>query len=217
MAGRRSISSLRTAGGVLGWFGVRPRPGQGLRLESGRIYLRRPRDSDFEAWTSLRAGSREFLAPWEPTWSKAALSRAAFRRRLHQYAEDWRDASGYNFLIFRAEDDALLGAINLSNVRRGIVQAGTLGYWMGASFTGQGYMTEALQCMLRYAFDRLELHRVEAACLPHNTASEALLRKGGFRLEGHARKYLRIDGKWQDHLIFAILREDRAGASPGPA
>lgn len=186
------------------------------RVSHGRVYLRRPRDGDWKEWSNLRAASRAFLTPWEPTWPKDALTRAAFRRRLRQYAQDWREGSGYNFLIFRTDDDALLGGINLCYVRRGIVQGGSLGYWIGAPYARQGYMSEAMQCMLSFAFEQLELHRVEAACLPNNKASEALLRKSGFRQEGHARKYLRINGVWQDHLTFAILREDWEAGRPPP-
>ena len=101
-----------------------------------------------------------------------------------------------------------MGGINITNVRRGIALQGTLGYWIGAAFARQGYMTEAMRAMLAFAFTDLKLHRVEAACLPDNAASWALLLKCGFTEEGRARQYLRINGRWQDHLTFAILRED---------
>ncbi len=214
MAGRRSLIT-NPSDTVLRWFGVRPGVGGAGWLAYGRVYLCRPQDSDWQSWAKLRTASREFLTPWEPTWPKDALSQPAFHRRLRQYAEDWAESSGYNFLIFRIADEVLLGGINLSNVRRGIVQAGALGYWIGAPHAAQGYMTEAMQCMLRFAFDHLGLHRVKAACLLHNAASVALLHKSGFHQEGRARKYLLINGEWQDHLTFAILREDWAGgASP---
>ena len=100
----------------------------------------------------------------------------------------------------------MLGALTLSNVRRGVAQMATLGYWIGAPFARQGYMTDALQALLPFAFDHLHLHRVEAACLPRNDASIALLRRAGFEQEGLARSYLKINGAWQDHLLFARLR-----------
>jgi ribosomal-protein-alanine N-acetyltransferase len=213
----RSIFSSRSSGGVIRW--LRPQRGTSaaVRVGHGRVYLRRPRDADWKDWSSLRAASRAFLTPWEPTWPNDALTRAAFRRRLRQYTQDWREGSAYNFLIFRGHGDALLGGINLSNVRRGIVQGGSLGYWIGGPYARQGYMSEAMQCMLSFAFEHLDLHRVEAACLPDNAASRALLRKSGFRQEGRARKYLRINGVWQDHLTFAILREEWEAARPPPA
>jgi len=204
---------------VRGWFERRGEVGAGRSLRHGRVYIRHPRGSDWREWVQLRAASRSFLTPWEPTWPRDALTQAAFRRRLRQYAQDRRDGTGYSFLIFRAGDDALLGGINITNIRRGIVEAGSLGYWIGAPYAGHGYMSEAMHCMLRFAFERLGLHRVEAACLPNNAASRALLRKSGFKEEGLARKYLRIDGVWRDHQTFAILRDDwvlgrRAGLVP---
>ena len=202
---------------MIRWPAIRGDAEAGLVLRFGRVYLRPPRRGDWREWASLRAASREFLAPWEPTWARDALSRAAFRRRLRQYREELRGGVGYRFLAFRREDDTMLGGINLTNVRGGIIQAGNLGYWIGAPYAGQGYMTESMQCILVFAFDRLGLHRVEAACIPENTRSESLLRRAGFRLEGRAREYLRINGAWHDHLTFAILREDWEAATPPAA
>ena len=119
-----------------------------------------------------------------------------------------KGAAPLSFRIVEHQTFDLLGGINLTNVRRGIVQAGTLGYWIGASFARQGYMTEGMTAVLSFAFETLNLNRVEAACLPDNAASRALLEKCGFREEGRARKYLRINGMWQDHVLYGILRED---------
>jgi len=172
------------------------------------VYLRPPRYSDWRSWAALREQSRSFLVPWEPTWPADALSRAAFRRRQRLIALEWHEDSGYSFLIFRRADHKLLGGVTLSNVRRGIAQTASLGYWIGGPFAHQGYMTAALQCLLPFAFDRLGLHRIEAACLPHNEASRRLLEKIGFKQEGLARGYLRINGTWQDHVLYALLRDD---------
>ncbi len=179
---------------------------RGLRLRRGRVYLRYPVQRDWRAWSELRADSQAFLAPWEPTWAHDALSRGAFRRRLKAYRSEMRQGVTYSFLIFRAADDALLGGITLSNLRRGVAQAATLGYWIGAAHARQGYVTEALGAVLEYAFQHLGLHRVEAACLLGNEASRRLLLRCGFQDEGYAREYLRINGSWQDHQLFAILR-----------
>jgi ribosomal-protein-alanine N-acetyltransferase len=122
------------------------------------------------------------------------------------YWTEMRQGVTHSFLIFRAADDALLGGITLSNLRRGVSQTATLGYWIGAAHARQGYVTEALWATLEYAFQRLGLHRVEAACLADNEASRRLLLKSGFQEEGYAREYLRINGSWQDHQLFAILR-----------
>lgn len=179
-----------------------------LRLAGDRVFLRPPERGDYEAWATLRARSRGFLTPWEPTWPPDALSRSSYRTRLSRYAEDWRTDQGYNFLIFRCEDEALVGGVGMSNVRRGVAETASLGYWIGEPFARQRYMSAALPLVLDFAFNRLRLHRVEAACLPSNVPSRALLLRTGFRQEGYAHGYLLIDGKWQDHLLFAILYED---------
>lgn len=178
------------------------------RLTGAYVHLCPPRFSDWHAWADLRARSRDFLVPWEPAWSSDALGRAAYRRRLRHIALEWRDDAGYSFTIFRREDDALLGGVTLSNIRRGVAQAASLGYWIGAPFARQGFMTDALQTLLPFAFDRLGLHRIEAACLPHNAASRGLLMKIGFHEEGYARGYLKINGVWQDHVLYGLLRDD---------
>jgi len=177
-------------------------------LRGDRVLLRPPRRADWRQWAQLRALSRDHLTPWEPTWSADTLTRAAFRRRLDRYATDWVQDRGYAFFIFRGDDEALIGGITISNVRRGVSQSCAIGYWMGLPYTGQGYMTESVGVLCGFCFDQLALHRVEAACLPHNAASRTVLEHAGFVQEGMARKYLRIAGRWQDHLLFSRLRED---------
>jgi len=181
---------------------------RGNRLQSARLYLEPPRYRDWRAWADLRAASRDFLVPWEPTWQPDALARAAYRRRLRQTALEWHSDTGYGFFIFRRDDGALMGGATLSNVRRGVAQAASLGYWIGAPYARQGHMAEALGCLLPFAFDRLGLHRIEAACLIGNEASRKLLLRAGFQQEGLARRYLLINGEWADHLLFALLKEE---------
>ncbi len=178
-----------------------------FRLTGERVYLRAPERGDWEAWAALRSRSRAFLEPWEPSWPVDALSRLSYRSRVARYVEDWRTDQAYNFFIF-SHDDELVGGIGLSNVRRGVSETASLGYWIGEPFARQGLMTAALPLVLNFSFDRLRLHRVEAACLPTNVPSRALLIRIGFQQEGYARQYLCIAGKWQDHLLFAILRDD---------
>ena len=190
---------------LAGFFAVHP---PSVRLEGERVMLRPPDRGDWAIWSELRSASRAFLQPWEPAWSDDAVGKAAFRRRLARYALDWRDDEGYAFFVFDSHGDELVGGISLSNVRRGVAESASLGYWIGERFARQGYMTEALRLMLGFAFDRLRLHRVEAACLPSNAPSRGLLIKSGFREEGYARKYLCIDGLWQDHVLYALLREE---------
>jgi ribosomal-protein-alanine N-acetyltransferase len=182
-----------------------------LTVTGERVTLRVPQASDYEEWAALREASRGFLVPWEPTWPADDLSRPSFRRRLKRYAEDQRNDLAYPYFIFRNEDQKLVGGLTITNIRRGVAQAGSLGYWMGAAFARQGYMTAAVRGLVPFAFATLKLHRLEAACIPENAASVRLLEKAGFVREGYAREYLCINGMWQDHLLYAQVRrpEDR--------
>ena len=172
------------------------------------VTLRAPQGSDHAEWASLRETSRAFLAPWEPTWPDDDLTRGAFRRRLKRYAEDARSDLAYAFLIFRSDDNALVGGLTLANIRRGVAQAGSIGYWVGVPFARKGYMTAAMRALIPFCFGSLRLHRLEAACIPDNAASVGLLEKTGFQREGYARSYLCINGVWQDHLLYARLKDD---------
>jgi ribosomal-protein-alanine N-acetyltransferase len=172
------------------------------------IVLRAPQMSDHAEWAALRETSRDFLTPWEPTWPADDLTRASFRRRIRRYTEDQRSDLAYAFFIFRKHDNVLVGGLTLANIRRGCAQAGSLGYWMGAPHARQGHMTAAVNAVVPFAFGTLRLHRIEAACIPSNAASIRLLEKTGFQREGFARQYLCIDGAWQDHLLFARLKDD---------
>ncbi|PKQ06597.1 MAG: 30S ribosomal protein S5 alanine N-acetyltransferase [Alphaproteobacteria bacterium HGW-Alphaproteobacteria-11] len=172
------------------------------------VYLRTPQPGDYAAWAQLRENSRDFLTPWEPTWAQDDLTRTAFRRRLRRYMREIREDHAYPFFIFREQDEALVGGCTLSGVQRGVQQSCTLGYWAGEKYAGQGYVTAAVRALVPYVFEELKLHRLQAACLPENERSRAVLRKCGFTEEGNARGYLRINGMWRDHVVFAILRDD---------
>jgi ribosomal-protein-alanine N-acetyltransferase len=180
-------------------------------LAGAGVVLRPPRLADYEAWARVRGDSRAFLKPWEPTWPADDLGKPAYRRRLRRYAEERRTDQGYAFFLFRTPDEALLGGLTLSNLRRGVAQCCTLGYWMGEAYAGKGLMTAGVRAVLPFVFDHLRLQRIEAACLPHNAASISLLERVGFTREGLARRYLCIDGIWQDHLLFGLVRGDPTG------
>lgn len=178
-------------------------------IEGDGVYLREPQMSDYAAWSTLRAESRDFLEPWEPRWPRDELDRNTYRRRIRYYYRDARQDLGYAFFLFRTSDNALIGGLTLSNIRRGVSQTCSLGYWVGAPYARQGYMTRGVRAITWFVFDALRLHRLEAACLPGNAASAALLTRSGFQYEGLARRYLKINGTWQDHWLFALLAEDR--------
>ena len=174
-------------------------------LRGDGVILRPAVSEDFLAWARLREQSRAFLTPWEPTWPEDDLTRAAFRRRLRRQAEEMARDESFAFLIFEATSEELLGGLTLGGVRRGVAQAATIGYWMGAPHAGKGHMTRAVAAVVRFAFATLRLHRIEAACIPDNAPSMALLQRNGFRREGFARAYLKINDAWRDHVLFALL------------
>lgn len=187
---------------VLDWI----TPDPGLVLEGETVRLRAPRMGDYAAWAELRQESRAFLQPWEPTWPDDDLTKGAYRRRLGLYARDIDLGYGYPFFVFRRGDGELLGGVNLRDVKRGVSQSAAIGYWVGQRHARHGYTLAAVRQVLRFAFDGLGLHRVEAACCPENEASRRLLLKAGFEAEGRARGYLKINGEWRDHLTFGLVR-----------
>ena len=185
---------------------VEPEP----RLSGAGLYLRPAASGDYLAWSALREQSRAFLTPWEPTWPDDDLTRAAFRRRLRRQGDEMARDEAYPFLIFAEATHVLLGGVTLGGVRRGVSQTGTLGYWMGASYAGKGVMTRAVGVVGRWGFSNLRLHRLEAACLPENIASRTLLERNGFHCEGLAREYLKINGAWRDHALYALIDHEAA-------
>jgi len=185
-------------------------PESGLRLAGEGVRLRPPKWADYVEWAELRSVSRAFLQPWEPTWAEDDLTRAAFRRRLATYQRDIDAAVGFPFFVFREEDGTLVGAITLSNVRRGVAQMASIGYWIGQPYTRRGHTLAAVKAVCRFAFEQLGLHRVEAACIPTNVASAGVLLKAGFEEEGYAKGYLKIDGDWRDHRLFGLLSPELA-------
>lgn len=180
-------------------------------LRGPRVLLRLPQMSDYDDWYALRRASRDFLRPFEPRWTEADLGRRVFATRVKRAREEAEQGTDYSFFIFlpggRGRGETLVGGITLSNIRRRAAQFVTLGYWMGQEFAGQGLMTEAVGVTLPFVFDTLDLHRIHAAFLPGNTASRRVLEKNGFVEEGFAEKYLQINGRWEDHVLFGLTRE----------
>lgn len=184
------------------------RPDEDFEVVHGRnLTLRQPLPADYTAWADLRAASRAHLTPWEPTWSPDDLSRAMYRRRLRAYAKDIHNDVSYPYFIFENATGTLLGGVTLSNVRRGSAQTASLGYWMGAPYAGRGHMRKAVGMLLPLAFNALRLHRIEAATMLKNFASMRVLESVGFQREGLAQGYLKINGRWEDHLLYARLAE----------
>jgi [ribosomal protein S5]-alanine N-acetyltransferase len=192
-----------------------PRPPAGLRLNGTKVTLRAPDPGDWRSWRALREASSAFLRPWEPAWPQNALSYSYYCGLLRRYAREWRKGEGYNFMVFLREEDGregpIVGGISLNAIERGIAQTGTLGYWMGESYAGHGYMREAAALVSAFAFETLRLHRLQASCLPRNEPSINLLRRLGFEEEGFAKAYLQINGVWEDHILWARVKPESAG------
>lgn len=185
-----------------------------LVLKAGAVLLRPPQMGDFFAWADLRETSRAHLTPYEPQWTLDELSKSAFRERLKRYQRDVKEDLGYAFFIFGGPGRGLVGGITLSNVRRGVSQAAAIGYWIGKPHVRQGFASAALAAVTAFAFEEIRLHRLEAACMPDNTASMRTLERGGFNREGLARHYLKINGVREDHVLCGLPREDWAEARP---
>jgi len=182
-----------------------------LTLPTQRCTLRLPEIGDHSAWVEQRQKSIQFLKDWEPVWAPDQFSKRAFQNRVYWANKTISSNNGLPLLVVRNEDQQLLGAITLDNIRRGPAQSGTLGYWIGADFARMGYMSEAINAIVAYSFSKLDLSRIEAATLPENKPSRGLLEKSGFKYEGVAQSYLQIAGRWRTHVLYANLRNDRRG------
>ncbi len=161
--------------------------------------------ADAEAWIALRRLSRDFIAPWEPAWPEDDLTRSGFLRRCLSARRDCDLETGWSFLVRETQSGQLVGGISLSAVRRGAIQAGTLGYWIGQPYARQGYMFEAVERVCDFGFSTLGLHRIHATCAVNNDASRLLLLKAGFKHEGRALAYLNINHIWTDHDLFGRI------------
>lgn len=179
-----------------------------------RIHLRPPRRGDYAAWSELREESRSFLVPWEPRWTPDHLTEPAFRRRVRWAGRSIEAGGAYPYFIIRNRDDALVGGITIENVRRGPATSASLGYWIGAPYARQGYMSAALELAVSHAFGDLGISRLEAACVPENEASRGLLLRCDFQREGDARALLEINGVWRDHQLYARVAPERKDGAP---
>jgi ribosomal-protein-alanine N-acetyltransferase len=182
-----------------------------VMIEADQVTLRMPEMRDHRAWVRLRRNGADFLKPWEPIWAPDHFSKRAFSNRVFWSRKTYDAGRGVPLFILRRDDETLLGAITLDNIRRGPSMSGSLGYWIGADFARKGYMSAAIQSVVHYAFYQMDISRVEAATLPENAASRGLLEKTGFKYEGVAQSYLQIAGRWRTHVLYSNLRGDRRG------
>ncbi|MEQ8481629.1 MAG: GNAT family protein [Hoeflea sp.] len=189
-------------------FRFRNRSQTSFRLDGERTFLRHPVIGDHSEWSRLREASRAFLEPWEPRWTHDDLTRSAFKYRIQRYDADRVAGLALPLFVCLKSSGRLVGGVTLGAIRRGVAETCTLGYWMGEEHAGKGLMRDAIRALLPHVFDSMRLHRIEAACIPDNTRSQRLLENVGFRREGYLNGYLKINGAWRDHLLYALIAED---------
>jgi ribosomal-protein-alanine N-acetyltransferase len=179
------------------------------RLQAGDTAIRPLEAADLPALVEARVRNREFLTEWEPTRDESFFTPAGQARELALDDAAWRTATGFPFAILDAsENDRLIGRVALANVVRGVWQNATLGYWVSQDAGSRGHATAAVRLVLQFAFEVAGLHRIQPAIMPRNARSKRVVEKCGFRHEGVALRYLKINGVWEDHDLYALTVED---------
>ena len=184
----------------------------GMRLYGKRVMLRPLTPGDYAQWAEVRVRNENWLIPWEPSRTPGAAdptrSRDAFGSRCAARDRERHSGVAYGFGVF--VDDSFAGEINLNNVIRGALQSGTLGYWIDRQRAGHSYIAEGVVVVARFAFEELDLHRLEICIVPRNTNSRRVMEKLAIREEGVAQRYLEINGTWEDHVRFGFTTEEWA-------
>ena len=187
-----------------------------VELEGRRVLLRPLASHDFDGWRDVRRRCRDWLVKWEPRPAPGhpvpSEDRQAFAARCGARERERQMGSGFGFGVF--VDGRVAGEINLSSIQRGPFQNAYVGYWIDEAVAGQGYMPEAVVVVLRFAFEELNLHRVQIAIIPRNRPSRRVVEKLALREEGTAERYLEINGVWEDHVRYAITAEEWADRGP---
>ena len=175
-------------------------------VQSERLQLRLPEDGDVSQVVRFYLENREHLQPWSPRFSDETFQPEYWFDQVSERRAELDAGLGARMFIFPSEDPGtVIGNLSLNQVHRGPAQSCLMGYSLAASAQGHGYMVEAVLAAVGYAFDRLGLHRVMANYMPHNVRSAAVLRRAGFTVEGYAREYILINGRWEDHILTAIV------------
>lgn len=180
-------------------------------LTGPRVELRGLRADDWDEWRAVRTRSRDFLEPWEPLPEPGSpdpvTDREAFRARCGAWERQRAFDTAYGFGMFLRRG-AFIGEVSLGSVQRGPFQSAFVGYWVDEHHAGHGFVPEAVVLTLRYAFEELGLHRVEAVIVPRNASSRRVAAKLALREEGVSERFLQIRGVWEDHMRYAITREE---------
>lgn len=192
---------------MISWRRPENRP---MWVDGKRIGLRPLEADDFEQYREVRAANVDWLTPWEPRQPPGSpnpgTDRMAFLTRCDARRNDRQSGRGFAFGVFK--DANLIGEMNLSSVNRGAAQSAYIGYWVDHRQAGNSYTPEALVALLQFAFETINLHRVQAAIVPRNMASRRVVEKIEMRFEGVAERYLQINGVWEDHRRYAMTVEE---------
>lgn len=183
-----------------------------LRLDGGRVFLRPLRAQDFPEWREVRLACRDWLERWEPRPEPGSADPVAdvdaFRARCAAWDRQRQFDAAHGFGLFLREGERLIGEVSLGTLQRGPFQSASIGYWVDERHAGHGYVPEGVAVIIRYGFEELRLHRLEAAIVPRNAASRRVATKLGLREEGTSVRYLQIDGVYEDHVRYAITVEE---------
>jgi ribosomal-protein-alanine N-acetyltransferase len=177
-----------------------------------RILLRQLQPADFEQWREVRRRNVDWLTKWEPSRPPGAPDvvedRSAFSLRCHAREREWQLSTGFGFGVFVG--GRFVGEINLNSVQRGPFQNAYVGYWIDEAHAGNGYVPEAVVVLAKFAFEDQALHRLQISIVPRNARSRRVVEKLGLRDEGIAKRYLEINGVWEDHVRYALTADEWA-------
>ncbi|WP_101842028.1 GNAT family N-acetyltransferase [Halobacillus sp. Marseille-P3879] len=174
-------------------------------IKGKKIYIRPFEEEDAPALLHLQSKNRSFFERFSMERKDHYYTVETQREKIKQFIEEAKQDRQYNFGIYTYEHDALIGTINLFQVQRGPLQSAFIGYFLDQAHNGRGFMTEAVKLVVKYGFEFLQLHRIEAGVMPHNIGSMRVLEKAGFHKEGIAKQNVKINGKWEDHQVLARI------------
>ena len=177
------------------------------RLRTERLVCRLLEPHEATLMCSFRRENKTHLEKWEPLRKPAFFTESFWQAQLRVQLRDFREGVSTNFCILDRDEVSIVGVCNYTNIVRGTFQSCQLGYAVSKRHEGQGLMEEALRQTNDFVFSELGLHRIMAAYLPHNHRSGSLLSKLGFKKEGFAEKYLKINGVWEDHVLTSKIKD----------
>lgn len=179
-----------------------------LRLDTQRLVIRPIKENDCAEWLRVRKENYDYLKPWEPIWDMDHLTYIGFNRFVRDVQAGFQTGNYYGFVMYERSSSKLVGHIEVGNVLFWPKQSATIGYWVDNAKQGRGYMTETIGAVCRWAFDTLNLVKIEAGTLKHNHGSQRVLIKSGFHQEGISHHYGEIDGKFEDHILWGITKHE---------